>query len=179
VDRLNVLVEDFLAYARPRPLRLGPINLIQIIEETAHLVKQDEMFKSEYDIVLNFSEQVLTITADEDSLRQIFWNLFRNAVEAMGDSGTLTVSAMTLYAGNKTEPFVEILIEDTGDGFSTDALNHLFEPFFTTKQGGTGLGLATVHRIVESHSGMILAENSHSGGATFRVMMPVEPREIV
>ena len=177
VDRLNGLIEDFLGYARPQQLVLGRVDLREIINETLTLLTQDTGSGSDIEVVLQLDDDPLIIHGAEAPIRQVIWNLLRNASEAMDGKGTLTISAVTLFAGIEPQQYVELRIDDTGVGFDEETRSRLFEPFFTTKEHGTGLGLATVHRIVEAHEGMIFAE-SEENGTTFRVMLPcAEPGE--
>ena len=97
---------------------------------------------------------------DPDQLRRVFENLIRNAWEAAGSEGTLRIDL-----GPEGERRVSARIEDNGPGIADDEVPHLFQPFRTTRQGGTGLGLALVHRIVESHGGEIRVDGRPGRGA--------------
>ena len=174
IDRLNDLVEDFLAYARPSSMRRTRVDLGAIVRETAALLDQSPELSDGVTVQINLGDDQLIVDADEAAMRQIFWNLLRNAAEALDGDGVITIEAQIIFAG--AEPRVEVTIADTGAGFAPDAEARLFEPFFTTKEGGTGLGLATVHRLVAAHDGMIVAESSVTG-ATFRLMLPCWLRE--
>ncbi|MCA9566047.1 MAG: hypothetical protein KC561_21265, partial [Myxococcales bacterium] len=174
VDRLNELVEDFLAFARPRELRFSKVDLRELVEETVSLATRDENTEG-VRLACSITRDAETLVADEDAVRQIMWNLVRNAVEANGGKGAVTIHAASLFAGINPEPFIEISVADEGEGLSEAVQEKLFQPFFTTKENGSGLGLATVHRLIEAHSGMIWAENNAEGGAIFRVMLPSAP----
>src|SRR5204862_1228477 len=100
-------------------------------------------FERRFDVALG------AVTADRDQLRQVFWNLFLNAVQAMRDGGVLTVQTRA------TGRTAEVRVRDTGGGIPPGVLPRVFEPFVTTKSGGTGLGLAIVRRIVDDHGGRI------------------------
>jgi two-component system sensor histidine kinase PilS (NtrC family) len=173
VDRLNALIEDFLAYARPRELILAPVDIGELLEETVALVKGAPDAKAALHFTIELCPE-RRIEADENALRQVIWNLIRNAVDAMEGEGTIVVSTTTVFAGTESVPYLELTVQDSGPGLDDEAMSRLFEPFFTTKAQGTGLGLATVHRIVEAHQGMIWAEDVSGGeGALFRLMLPV------
>jgi signal transduction histidine kinase len=100
-------------------------------------------------------------------LRRALLNLILNAVDVMPDGGEL------LLDGTMSQQHVELIVADTGPGFTGDVASRLFEPFFTTKGKGTGLGLAIVERIAEVHGGEIKAENREGGGATFKLLIPI------
>jgi len=103
-------------------------------------------------------------------------------VQAMPEGGSLVVAAAPVppqaqAAGDRSEPeegarWVEIEVTDTGTGIPEDVLDHIFDPFFTTKKEGTGLGLATVHRIVEGSGGHLAVESAVGRGTTFRIRLP-------
>jgi two-component system sensor histidine kinase PilS (NtrC family) len=127
----------------------------------------------------------LRVHADAKQLRQVLWNLVLNAAQAMGERGEIRLAAAAteraLPQGADAEArsgaasgrgAVEISVADDGPGVAPEALERIFDPFFTTKPSGTGLGLATVHRIVTSHGGSIAVETAKGGGACFRVVLP-------
>jgi two-component system sensor histidine kinase PilS (NtrC family) len=137
------------------------------------LLKADPRFAG---ITINFEAQDgLAITADRDQLEQIYWNLLMNAADAMPDGGTITVSAVSIQIqGKKTEQkdLIRIDVSDTGHGMTELETRHLFEPFFTTKTGGTGLGLATVYRIIEANGGRIFVDSTPAVGSVFSILLP-------
>ena len=108
----------------------------------------------------------IDVTADPQKMRQVFWNLGINAIEAMPGGGTLTVSA------EDSESTVKILFKDSGSGIEEKDIEKIFYPFFTTKERGTGLGLAIAYRIVEEHEGRLTAESKPGLGTTFEVILP-------
>jgi len=173
-ERLNRLINDFLAYARPsQPLKI-PVLLKQLITDLASLLSADPRFKNV--IIQNNCIEQLKIAVDRDQMRQVFWNLFINAAEAMPAGGTIKVDTVM---GNNSETGklpganVKIVVADTGSGMAINDVERVFEPFFTTKSGGTGLGLATVYRIIESHGGTILVDSAIDAGTTFTILLPV------
>jgi signal transduction histidine kinase len=129
-------------------------------------------------------EEGLRVVADASQLRQVLWNLVLNAVQAMAEGGGLRVSAGALpdempqesgnvgrneTTGRKKTGWAEIAISDRGAGVPSDVLERIFDPFFTTKERGSGLGLATVHRIVEDHGGSVRLESTVGEGTTVRL----------
>jgi two-component system sensor histidine kinase PilS (NtrC family) len=124
----------------------------------------------------------LRLCADPALLRQLLWNLLLNAAQAMPEGGRIGVEGHCSRApqegpgGGRNEEgegsWVELGVSDAGPGIPTETLDRIFDPFFTTKPGGTGLGLATVHRIVEEHGGSIRVQSAAGKGTSFHVRLP-------
>jgi signal transduction histidine kinase len=121
--------------------------------------------KGSVSIRKNYSGTV-EVNADPKKMRQVFWNLGINAVEAMPGGGELTVST------KNTNEFVEITFKDTGTGIDKSNSDNIFYPFFTTKEQGTGLGLAIAYRIIEEHKGRLNVQSSSGNGTTFEIILP-------
>ena len=184
VDRLNHLISDFLRYARPGPLNPETLQLQAVISDVLEIfdAAQSDAIKIELAV-----EEGLTVFADPGQLRQVLWNLVLNAAEAMPDGGRMRVGARALTERDSQEGspgnrrgqeegegksrWLEISIADDGSGIPKDKLERIFEPFFTTKQNGSGLGLATVHRIVENHGGIVRLESKLGVGTTVRIRL--------
>jgi signal transduction histidine kinase len=164
IKRLERLVDDFLSFAQPRPLALEPIDLNDFVRAVLELVRPEAESRSvtverELDPAAGIAE------LEPERFRQVLFNLFRNAFDAMPDGGTLTVRTRSADEhGN-----VLLDIEDTGVGLSEDA--PVFDAFYTTKPTGTGLGLAIVHRIVTQHDGA-LQVRSKPGRTRFTITLP-------
>lgn len=178
-DRLNMLITDFLLFARPARSNRERVDLTAVINETMQMFRNCSEAAS---IVTSSQiEDGLYVEGDSRQLGQVFWNLFINAAHAMQNGGTLAVSSRLLYgkvrlsASNEdVSQFAEIKVEDTGTGIAPEHIDRIFDPFFSTKDKGTGLGLAIVHRIIESHNGSISAKSGRSGTA-FRIRLPLSP----
>jgi nitrogen fixation/metabolism regulation signal transduction histidine kinase len=152
---LQRLAEEFSALGRLPAPRLRPVSAASVAREVASLYVPDTFaFSVDGDA---------TLEADEGQLRQVFSNLFKNAVEAMGEAGRILV---------RVRPDGEVRVEDDGPGLPED-VDRIFEPEFTTRSSGTGLGLAIVRRIVEDHGGQIDAHRMPAGGACMRLIWPV------
>jgi two-component system nitrogen regulation sensor histidine kinase GlnL len=130
---------------------------------------------------LVFDPSLPEILADEAKLRQVFLNLVKNALEAMGDSGTLTITTrietdfhVRHDVGDRGQ-FLSIDVDDTGPGIAAEDCERIFAPFFTTKTSGTGLGLAVSERLVAQHGGTIRIESEPGRGTRVRVRLPVAP----
>ena len=173
-ERLNELINDFLAYARPsQPMKI-PVLLRQLLVDMAVILAADPRFNNVN--IQNNCQERLTLAVDRNQIRQVFWNLFLNAAEAMPSGGTIKIDAMIGKDGKEgisQEEKAKIVIADNGSGMTMNNVKRVFEPFFTTKSGGTGLGLAIVYRIIESHAGTIFVESAVDVGTKFTIFLPV------
>ncbi|MFP4036053.1 MAG: two-component system sensor histidine kinase NtrB [Desulfobacteraceae bacterium] len=175
VGRLNNLVNDFLGYARPRKSDWREFDLNALIRDCLELFVKSGECTGRIEVAPRLEGSIL-LTSDPEQIRQVLWNLFLNARDAMPDGGVLTVETCIiedqLPRGNGASQ-VELTVRDSGDGFSETALDNLFTPFFTTKEGGSGLGLATVRRIVEGLRGDVRGINHPEGGAAVIIRLPL------
>jgi len=173
-DRLNELITDFLIYARPtQPVKVE-ISFCQLVSELLALLATDPRFDRVE--IRNNCESSISVIADIDQLKQVLWNLMVNAAEALPPNGCISIDTRVvdeheLARGLTT--MAQISVADNGCGIDKENLERVFEPFFTTKQGGTGLGLATVYRIIEAHGGRIMVDSSKGLGTTFTLLLPV------
>lgn len=176
-DRIDHIIRELLELASPRGLRLAPVNLHKILGDIMLLQKQS-VAGAEIVFSSNFDPSIPEIMADEEMLTRLFLNLIRNAIDAMSDSGRLTVSSRVLsdYRMAKKERhsrMVVIDVADDGPGIPQEDLENIWTPFFTTKSGGTGLGLTICHKIVSEHRGMIKAESDPGHGTKITVLLPL------
>ena len=162
-ERLNVIIREFLEYARPAPLSRSEVNVAEILDEVLVLLEH-RATPGTLKMIREFPP-TLTWSVDRQQFRQVVWNLCLNALQAMPDGGELRVSAA---AGGR----LVVRVADTGEGIPADDLGHIFEPFFSTKSDGTGLGLALVHRIVQDHGGDIDVQSRPGVGSAFTVSLP-------
>jgi signal transduction histidine kinase len=109
------------------------------------------------------------VLADHDQLTQVFFNLLRNATDAMGDGGRIDID---VEPGTPESNEVCVCVRDTGPGIAPDVIDRIFEPFFSTKRRGLGIGLALSEKIVRAHGGAISVESVLGRGATFTVTLP-------
>jgi two-component system, NtrC family, sensor histidine kinase PilS len=169
IERLDALITGFLGYARPRPPQLETINLGTEIEtlvgSIAGLISGDHVPK----VRVIEATPGLWVNADRDQLTSVLWNLIRNAWES-GETEQIEVAA-----GRQEDQRVYLLVTDRGSGIAEEHLPKIFEPFFTTKPGGTGLGLATVHRMIQQHGGCIEVRSAPGQGTTFTLLLPPAP----
>ena len=173
-ERLKLITGQFLDFARPRPVALRACPLRPILEEVVALLEQSHRHHPATTISLEGPpEGDLAVLADPDLLKQIYWNICLNALEAMPGGGCLAIRTSSLRDAEASWGAVEFA--DSGGGLSPDVLGRLFDPFFTTKDDGTGLGLSIARKIAESLGGTIAVENRPGEGATFRVAIPMAP----
>jgi len=161
--RLAGLVEDFLKFARPQPLRLERADLRAFAHDAAALVAPEASGLG-VELEVGAGSPVYT-EFDREKMQQVFLNLVRNALEAAGSGGVVRIDVQ------QSEGSALLTVEDNGRGFDEDA--PIFEPFFTTKAGGTGLGLSIVHRIVADHGGTVSASSRPGNTTVFSVLLPI------
>lgn len=185
VNRLDKVVSAFLDYAKPYGGTAEPTKANEVIERVMTLIRTHA---SESNVMVNLEldSAIAQVRIDPEVLRQVLWNLALNAVEAMQEegSGTLTVAtrqvnrAAPLHAGYFGHEVVEILLIDTGPGISEADLDRIFIPFYTTKSRGTGLGLAICQRLIRAANGTISVSSKENEGTTFAIRLPLWTDEI-
>jgi two-component system, NtrC family, sensor histidine kinase PilS len=172
IDRLNQLVSDFLIFARPKETKWRTFDLNRVITDSLELFKNGQCWNENVNVIKHFNDSVM-IESDPDQIKQVLWNLFLNACEAMPNGGALDIVTQWVFEGpESSSKNVSITIRDTGNGFDSKTLPKLFTPFFTTKEGGSGLGLATVKRIVDQLQGTVSGGNYPHGGAEIVIILP-------
>jgi two-component system sensor histidine kinase PilS (NtrC family) len=164
VERLNALITELLDFARPRRPEPQPLDLGATLGELVRVFANDKRLMGAA-IELR-SDGPVWSEVDPSQLRQVMWNLLRNAVEASPPAAPVTVEVKAEGA------WASVTVRDRGPGMTPEHRARIFEPFFSTKEGGTGLGLATVHRIVEEHHGRIEVESPPDGGTAFTIRLP-------
>jgi two-component system, NtrC family, sensor histidine kinase PilS len=167
VDRLNRLITELLDYARPRSEERHRLDLGEQVAEIVRAFAQERRAKIQ--VTTDLCPGVIVEVAT-GQLRQVIWNLIRNAAEAMPGGGEIAIRLAI------EDPQATLEIRDSGPGIPRDQIDRIFEPFYSTKAGGTGLGLATVARIVADHRGVITVASDAAHGATFTVRLPLANR---
>jgi two-component system sensor histidine kinase PilS (NtrC family) len=170
-EQLDNIIKDFLLLARPAPGKKEAIVIKDIIEDVIESIKLVPDWSDNIEISLSLSDNI-GILANRTELREIFWNLILNSIQAMNDGGALSIEMKNISSSDAAAEHLEIKIHDTGSGIDEKNLEMVFEPFFTTKETGTGLGLAIVNRIVEGYGGTIRIENNGGAGTTCVVSFP-------
>ena len=170
-DRLNKIITNFLTYARPRINNFLDTDVRESINDTFTLLKHSPDIKDSHILEWELPDSEIIISADQTQLKQIFWNLARNAIQAMPNGGKLRVKLEKL--ANKR---IKIIFSDTGCGMPPAQVEQLFEPFSTSTTGGTGLGLSIVYQIVRDHNGTINVRSLEGEGTTITVELPSDYR---
>jgi len=176
-ERLNGLITDFLAYARPRTPNPECFYLEPFISDLHTLLSTDARCMKIR--LVKSIDKGIKVFADRDQLHQVLLNLIHNAADAMPDGGEILVSAELQTRANNGKVSLELCLKvaDQGVGIDEETCKHLFEPFWSTKPAGTGLGLATVYRIVEAHGGTVQPEKREGGGTVFTIHLPMNQEE--
>ncbi len=171
IRRIETLLKNLLNFARPPKPELGMVDINPLLDATLEFsVDKVRMApRPAIEVVRDFEDGLPAVIADGMQLKQVFLNLFLNAVEAMPAGGTLKIK--TSY--EKAASSVKIEVSDTGKSINGDAMNKIFQPFFTTKAKGTGMGLAISKRLIEDHGGTITLGNLPDRGVVFTIRIPV------
>ncbi|MGI9533430.1 MAG: two-component system sensor histidine kinase NtrB, partial [Thermodesulfobacteriota bacterium] len=121
----------------------------------------------------NLDVTIPPIKGDENSIKQVFINIIRNAVQSIHEEGNITITTRWVNDYKiKSKSAILISVKDTGSGITKDDIDNIFTPFFTTKSGGTGLGLFMSNRIISKHGGAIFVDSKPGEGAEFKVYLP-------
>jgi two-component system sensor histidine kinase PilS (NtrC family) len=169
-DRLNRIVSDFLTYARPPKTEKTVVDMASLLAETAALLRNSPELDPGHTLSEEYPRQPVLYQADPNQIRQIFWNLARNAIQAMPGGGELTISLTMDELGE-----VSITFADTGQGMSREQKDRLFEPF-NSSSGGTGLGMAIVYQLVRDHEGRIQVDSEPGKGTSISIKLPAYGR---
>lgn len=165
VERLNRVIGQLLEFARPTTLHLEKGSLAALVEDVLKIIAGEMAAKK---IALGKELTALPdISFDKDKMKQVFLNIFLNALGAMNEGGNLTVKARPV-----SEQWLEIEIIDTGTGIAREDLGRIFDPYFTTKPSGTGLGMAIVQKILTAHHGEIKMESEPGKGTRAIILLP-------
>jgi len=168
VERITNLVTNLLNFAKPSEPKLSKTDVNEVIEKVIDFIRVTAKKKG---VIINTKlEKIPQAMLDEEQIKQVFLNIFLNAIEAISNEGRILVTSRSMQK-NGLE-YVQVEIEDTGEGIPKRILDHIFDPFFTTKEKGSGLGLSISHQIVQEHNGFIEVESKLGEGTTFFVNLP-------
>jgi two-component system sensor histidine kinase PilS (NtrC family) len=165
-NRLSKILEDFLRFVRPQERRVESFDVANTVSEVMDLFRLSDEVSDAHRVEVDVDPPHSILAGDRDQIRQIIYNVAKNAVRAMAAGGTLRVF------GREDDGWYSIRVTDTGRGMSEEELGRLFTPFSTAFDGGTGLGMAIVRRIVEDHGGAIDADSRPGEGTTVTVLLP-------
>jgi signal transduction histidine kinase len=181
IVRIDKIVDGLLAFSRKGSNQATLLDVNDELESLLSFLESD-MSCGGIQVVRRFAEDLPSIKADSDHLRQVFFNIINNAKFVMEEGGQLTITTEPIVShclvkrrgSENHEGFVCIKISDTGPGIKQENIEKIFEPFFTTKavNTGTGLGLSVCHSIVEQSGGTLEVESEYGKGATFILKMP-------
>jgi len=169
IARLDQIINQFLRAIRPTQPELQPATVNDVIGETLALLER-EIGDRDILVEQELAEGLPRILLDRAQLKQAFYNVIRNALQAMRSGGILRIRT------EADDTHVTISFIDSGHGIAPQQIGQLFEPYFTTRQNGTGLGLMIVQRIEREHGGTIEVESDKDRGTTFRIKLPVHQK---
>jgi len=179
-DRLSRLLNEFLEFARVRVAMSKPVDLAQVARAAVEIVRQHPACAPDTDIRVTGSGPI--IEGDEDLLHRVVVNLVLNAVQAA--NGAVRVVVEIREAGRDEippvvdlHPAVLLRVTDDGPGIPAELRDRLFNPFVTGRAGGSGLGLAVVHRAVQAHRGVVMVDTGPGRGTTFTILLPARARQ--
>ena len=168
VEAMKKMVNAFSEYARVPQISMEAVDLNMLVQEVLELYRGGD---SSVRLITHLDAQHPCIEGDIGRLRQLLHNLLKNSLEAVAETVGACIK-VTTHTGDESErPYVELVIDDNGPGFSERVLDNIFEPYVSTKPRGSGLGLAIVKKIVEEHGGVIAAESNLEGGARIRIRL--------
>ncbi len=165
VDRLDSIILHFLKAIRPSTPDFKELNLLSIIEEILHL-KERELSGKKIKIELESKSKDLIIKGDSEQIKQVFFNVIGNAVDAIPDHSEIRI----LISGD--DDFIVVQIIDHGEGIKKENASKVFEPYFTTKKQGNGIGMMIVHRTMRNHGGEVGIDSKHGSGTIVTLKFP-------
>ncbi|MBL6918998.1 MAG: PAS domain-containing protein [Puniceicoccaceae bacterium] len=169
VERLDGIITHFLEAVRPQKPELNELDLLRLVEEVLR-VQEAELGDRKLDVKVEVSDDLPTILGDSDQIKQVFFNLIKNAMEAMQPNGSLRIIA------RRDDDYVYLQFVDTGSGISEEDLSKVFQAYYTTKKGGHGLGMMIVERIMRAHGGHINIESRKEAGTAITLQFPQQHR---
>lgn len=159
INRLEIIINDLLDFARPMELVLKPSNLARLVDDVLKIMSADLRHRR-IELVSYLDDALPEVTLDPNRVKQVFMNLILNSMQAMPDGGKLIVRSHY----DRENRAIQVEVEDTGLGMTKEVLDRAFEPFFSTKPGGTGLGLSNVKKVTEQHGGSVSLESKEGQG---------------
>jgi len=171
VSRLDMIITQFLRAIRPTKPKLAPQRIESILEETLLLMKE-EIQNRKIDVEIDCRMPIPRIPVDRDQIKQLLFNVIKNAFQAMPDGGSLRI-ALSIE-----DQFLAMAFRDTGKGIRPEDFAQIFEPYHTTKTDGSGLGLMIVQRIIQEHGGRLEVASKPEEGTCFTVFLPLAERRV-
>ena len=166
-DRLNSIITNFLSYAKPKVGSFTEVDASEAIRDTVKLLRHSPEVTEKHRIKETLPDSPVFVFADATQLKQVFWNLARNSINAMPDGGEISITLETIPSNR-----LQIIFEDSGVGMSPEQVERLFEPFSNSTSGGTGLGLSIVYQIIRDHDGVINVRSFEGEGTVITIALP-------
>ena len=169
VERLDGIITHFLKAIRPQKLELNELDLLGLVEDVLR-VQEAELSNRKLEVKVEVSDDLPIILGDRNQIKQAFFNLIKNAMEAMQPSGSLRILARC------DDDYVYLQFVDNGSGISEEDLSKVFQAYYTTKEEGHGLGMMIVERIMREHGGHINIESRKEAGTAITLQFPQQHR---
>ncbi|OGP30459.1 MAG: hypothetical protein A2073_05725 [Deltaproteobacteria bacterium GWC2_42_11] len=178
-DRLNSIMEDILEFANPKKINPLPVNIHKILDDVLMLQQCTIDARGINNIIREYDPSIPPILGDSEQLMQVFLNIIKNSIEAVGKNGEVRIITRVAadfhlieerYRGGK---FAEIEVRDNGCGIPEEYIEKIFTPFFTTKKKGSGLGLAISLKIIKEHGGFFRIDSTQGKGTVVSVLLPI------
>ncbi len=174
VDRISMLINELLDFARPSDPRLEPEDINSILDGMILLVSTESK-KKHVQVQKNYTPDLPLVSVDREQIKQVFLNILLNAVDATPENGEIVVKTRS-FVKPGGDPYIQVEFTDTGCGIPSVNLEDIFNPFFTTKNKGSGLGLSISNQIVQDHKGYIHVESEINKGSSFFINLPLNPQ---
>ena len=171
VERQDGIITNFLEAIRPAPPDLKDTNLMEVIEAVLQ-VQEQELLDSKVSVEMEVGDEAPVIAGDTNQLKQVFFNIIKNAREAMKEEGTLRIQTRS------DDDFFYVIISDSGEGIDKEDLASVFQPYYSTKSSGSGLGLMIVNRILREHGGQVGIDSKSGGGTVITLKFPKKHRRV-
>lgn len=170
--RVNDLIERFLMFARPAPPKLSKVNIGRLASEVIEIIKFDKEYKDTIRLEINdeFKDEIM---ADPSMMKQVFWNLIKNSMQAIKNDGEIVIN----IRGDRESNLLEMEVRDTGCGIPQTELDKIFDPFYSTKEKSIGIGLSIIYSIIKEHEGKITVESIVGEGTIFKILLPINWRK--
>jgi two-component system, NtrC family, sensor kinase len=173
VMRADNIVKGLLSFSREISLKREEMDIVPVIDETLSFIDQS-LSRKKIHVIRRYAPDLPPVIMDSNQIKQVFINLFMNAIEAMQEGGILGIRT-ELVKVETDQTYVKIVVSDTGEGIPDDRIRRIFDPFFTTKnaEGNTGLGLSITKGIIDKHHGTIDIESEQGRGTRVTVELPI------
>ena len=179
IDRVSKIVRQLNSFSQPESQKITPININNLLQNLLKIVRKSMLLPADIHDHMALEPKLPAMEADENSLKQVFLNLFKNAAEAMPNGGNLHIETRQVNRpheenGEAATGNIEIIIRDDGTGIPEDIRSRLFEPFISSKDGEhRGLGLSIVHNIIQELNGTIAYDSELATGTQFKITLPL------